>query len=251
MNYLKIAKLAAKLGAENAQKYFSINLPVELKDDKTPVTKADKDTERKIKAFILSEIPDAKFVGEEYGGSYDEDNYWLIDPIDGTAFFARGIPLWGSLITYIEKGKAIIGVSYIPYFDELLSAEKGKGAFLNDKQVFVSKRSTLQESFIAHGSIHKIIYYAPGFINLCQRVHKVKGIGDSYSYHLLAKGQIEAKFDGAAMPFDVLGMNLAIEEAGGKITNFKGEPPKLDDHDVLITNGLVHDEIVKIIQLHD
>lgn len=75
----------------------------------------------------------------------------------------------------------------------------------------------------------------------------MKGVGDSYGYHLLAQGKIEAKFDGAAMPFDVAGLDLIIEEAGGKVTNFKGRPRSLAEHDVLATNGLIHDEVVQII----
>lgn len=247
MDKLQIAIHAAQLGAENAQKYFNKDLKIELKEDLTPVTIADKNTETVIKEYISSQIPDAKFVGEEFGGSYDSDNYWLIDPIDGTAFFARGIPLWGTLITYIEHGKAVIGVSYIPFFDELLYAEKGKGAFLNEIPVHVSERKTIQEAFISHGSIHKIVDKVPGFIELSKKVHKMKGIGDSYGYHLLAQGKIEAKFDGAAMPFDIAGLNLVIEEAGGKVTNFQGEPSKLSDNNVLATNGLIHDEVVRII----
>lgn len=247
MDILEIAKEAAKIGAQHAQKYFNTNLQVALKEDLTPVTIADKETEEIIKDFILSQEPEAKFVGEEFGGDYGQENYWLIDPIDGTAFFARGIPLWGTLITYMEHGQAVIGVSYIPYFDELLYAQKGKGAFLNGTPVHVSTRATIQEAFISHGSIHKIVNKVPGFIKLSEQVHKMKGVGDSYGYHLLAQGKIEAKFDGAAEPFDVAGLNLVIEEAGGKVTNFQGEELQLKEHNVLATNGLIHDEVVRII----
>src|SRR5260221_9805465 len=104
-NYLQIAQNAAKLGAENALRYFNTDLKIELKRDRSPVTEADKDTEKKIKEYISSQIPNAKFVGEEFGGDYMQDEYWLIDPIDGTAYFSRGIPTWGTLVTYVKHGK--------------------------------------------------------------------------------------------------------------------------------------------------
>lgn len=247
MNYLDIAKEAAKLGAKNALQYFNSPLAVELKKDGSPVTIADKDTEEKIKAYILSQIPDAKFVGEESGGDYNQDEYWLIDPIDGTAYFSRNIPIWGTLITYIKNGKAEIGVSYVPFVDELLYAQKGQGAYLNDQKVHVSDRKTVAKSFISYTSFFRVTDRLPGFATLCKNAYKAKGVGDSYAFHLLANGRIEAKFDGAALPFDVAGLNLIIEEAGGKISNFDGKPWTFDDRTLVATNGLVHEEILKIV----
>lgn len=248
MNNLEVAINAAKIGAENALQYFNSNLKIELKEDLSPVTVADKETEKLVEEYISSQIPDAKFVGEEFGGDYSQSDYWLIDPIDGTAFFARGMLFWGTLITHVTNGQANIGVSYMPLFNELLYAEEGKGAFLNDQQIHVSDKSSVNEAFIIHNSIHKIVDKANGMMTLGKMAHKFKGIGDSYGYHLLANGRVDAKFDGDVLPFDVAGLNLIIEEAGGKVTNFSGSPWTFDRRDVLATNGLVHDEIVKIIQ---
>lgn len=246
MDKLQIAINAAKLGAQNAQKYFNTHLEVDLKADKSPVTIADRDTEQKIKGYILSQDPQAKFVGEETGGDYEQDEYWLIDPIDGTVYFSRGIPLWGTLVTFVKNKEAVIGVSYIPFVDELLYAEKGKGAFLNGRPAHVSERNTLQESFITYTSFYRIVNQLPGFTSLCQQSHKAKGLGDSYAFHLLATGRVEAKFDGAALPYDVAGVNLIIEEAGGKVTNFNGEPWTFADGNVIASNGLIHDTLVEL-----
>lgn len=247
MNYLDIAKNAAKLGAENAQKYFNTSLQVELKEDRSPVTIADKDTEQKIKEYILSQDSHAQFVGEEFGGDYKQDEYWLIDPIDGTVYFSRNIPIWGTLITYVKNGQAVIGASYVPFVDELLYAEKGKGAFLNDKRVHVSQRNSIKEAFISYVSFYRIVDRLPGFTELCATAHKAKGVGDSYGFHLLASGRIEARFDGAALPFDVAGMNLVVEEAGGKVTNFNGDPWTFSDNNLIATNGILHDEVLTIV----
>lgn len=247
MEKLDIAKNAAKIGAATAQKYFNTHLHIDLKEDKSPVTIADKETELKIKEYILSQDPNAKFVGEEFGGDYSQDTYWLIDPIDGTAYFARGIPIWGTLITYIEHGEVTVGVSYIPFVDELLYAQKGRGAFLNGKKIHVSDRKTVDKSFISYTTFFRITDRLPGFAALCKKSFKAKGLGDSYAYHLLATGKIEAKFDGAPLPFDIAGVNLIVEEAGGKVTNFKGEPWKFTDDNVIVTNGHIHDEVLQIV----
>lgn len=121
MDTLQIAQNAAKLGAQYAQKYFNTNLEVELKEDLTPVTIADKETEKVIKEYISQQIPDAKFVGEEFGGDYNQDCYWLIDPIDGTAYLpeeslfgVHSLRIWnmeklwsGSLISLIPVNSSM------------------------------------------------------------------------------------------------------------------------------------------------
>lgn len=246
MQKLEIAKEAAKIGAATASSYFGKNLHIDRKNDSTPVTLADKKTEEAIKKYILSQDPEAKFVGEESGGDYEEEEYWLIDPIDGTAFFARDIPIWGTLVTYVKNKEAIIGVSYVPFVDELLWAEKGKGAFLNGKKIHVSNRSRIEDAFITYTSFYRIVDKFPGFKDMALRSYKTKVVGDSYSWHLLASGRVEAKYDGAPLPFDVAGLNLIIEEAGGKVTNFDGQPWTFSDRTVVASNGLIHNTLFEL-----
>lgn len=247
MNKLAIAVEAAKLGAHHALTYYQKNIHVDLKKDLTPVTLADKESEEVIKNYIAHHDKDAKFVGEESGGNFKQEHYWLIDPIDGTVFFTRDVPFWGTLITYVEHGQATIGVSYLPLLRELLYAEKGKGAFLNNKPVHVSKKQTIQQSVFTHGSIHRFIEKVPGFITLGKKAHKLKGISESYQYHLLASGRTEGAFDGNASPWDIAGMKLIVEEAGGKVTDLDGNPWNFKHKDALMTNGLIHEEVLKII----
>lgn len=247
MNRLHIAIEAAKLGASHALTQYQKNIQVDLKADLTPVTVADKEAEDIIKAFILKHDPQAKFVGEESGGDMTQEKFWLVDPIDGTIFFTKDVPLWGTLISYIEHGKATVGVSYIPLLDEMLYAEKGNGAFLNDKQLSVSSVSSIEKSFFTHGSIHRFIDRLPGFISLCRQSHKTKGISESYQYHLLASGRSEGTFDGNASPWDIAGLALIVEEAGGKVTDFDGNPWNFSHKDAFMTNGLVHEETLRIV----
>lgn len=247
MNRLDIAIEAAKKGANHALTYYRQNVKVDLKADLTPVTIADRESEEIIKKYILEKDPQAKFVGEESGGDIHQDSFWLIDPIDGTIFFTRDIPFWGTLVTYIENGQATVGVSYIPLLDELLYAQKSKGAFLNGKQAHVSSISNIAESFFTHGSVHRFVGKLPGFISLGKKAHKMKGISESYQYHLLASGRSEGAFDGNASPWDIAGMKLIIEEAGGKVTDFYGNPWTIEHKDAIMTNGKIHEEVLRIV----
>ena len=244
---LDIAIEAAKKGGAHALTYFQTNLTIEMKANNSPVTIADRETEAVIKTAILAEDPTANFVGEETGGSFDQDAYWLIDPIDGTACFVHGIPLWGVLISYIEHGEATVGVSYVPSQNELMYAEKGKGAFLNDKPIHVSQTSRIQDAFFTHGTLYKIIDRLPGFLEFTKQTFKVRGMGDCFGYHLLATGRTEGIFDGGLSPWDLAGLKLIVEESGGKITNFKGEPWTFSDNNAIVTNGLVHEEVLHLV----
>lgn len=247
MNKLDIAIEAAKKGAEHALSYYEKHIPVEQKPNHTPVTIADKETEEIIKQVILRNDPDAQFVGEESGGSFDKENFWLIDPIDGTIFFTRDIPLWGILITYIDHGQALFAVSYLPLLNELLYGEKGKGAFLNGKRISISNTKSISDAVFTHGSIHKVVDRLPGFIDLSKKAYKMKGISESYQYHLLATGKTEGLFDGGSSPWDVAGLNMIISEAGGKVTNFLGNAWSFSDNNIIATNGHIHDDVLEIV----
>lgn len=133
---LKIAIEAAKKGAEAALRYYEKNPAFEVKPDNSPVTKADKEAEDIIKKTIVSHFPHAQFLGEETGGTLDADDFWCIDPIDGTKNFIRGLPFWGIEIAHIIDSEIVLGLSYGPVIEEMLYAEKGKGAFMNGTPIW-------------------------------------------------------------------------------------------------------------------
>lgn len=152
-NELKVAIQAAKKGANYAMQFFGKDLAVDKKEDNTVVTKLDKETEEVIKKAILSKFPNAKFVGEETGGIPTKGAFWTIDPIDGTRHFIRKTPLWAVLISLIVDGQPVLGVSNMPYLNEITYAQKGKGAFLNSKKVKVSNISNLKDAIFMFGSL--------------------------------------------------------------------------------------------------
>jgi len=243
-NELQVAIEAAKKGAEVALKYYKTELDIEYKTDKSPVTIADKEAEQIIRKTILSSFPKAQFLGEEGGGSLDFEEFWTIDPIDGTQNFMRQIPFWGVEIALVRNSQAVVGVSYAPVLNELVYAEESQGAFLNDKKISVSKTNNLKDAFIVHGALPYFKEYLESLVELLKQVKRERGFGDFYGHHLVATGRADVMIDARNMPWDVAAASIIAKESGGKFTNFKGAPWQLENSDVIFSNGLIHDEIV-------
>lgn len=243
---LQTAIDAAKKGANEALRYFDKNIEVVFKDDNTPVTIADRKSEETIKNYILSKFPDAKFLAEESGGEVSESGTWIIDPVDGTRSFSRGVPGWCVLIAYYEKGEFLIGVCYFPVQDELLYAEKGKGAFMNGKKVCVSKIEKLNKAYIGFGN-PKYMKDQQVLLDYINASASARSWEATYCEFLLAQGKIDALVDGYAQLWDIAPFVVIIEEAGGKITRLDGSPIGLTKRGCIVTNGLIHNEVLKII----
>ena len=245
-NELKVAIEAAKKASQKALSYYNTNIQIETKNDSSPVTIADKEAEKAIRICIQAAFPNAKFVGEEGGGSRDENEFWTIDPIDGTKFFIHGIPLWSTLISLYRNGEIVLGLSYVPLIDELLYAEKGKGAFLNEKKVHVSTKDTLKDSFISYCEITQ----DPKLNNLLYLLRNSSFSASFYSsfgYHLVANGRAECFFEPHGKIWDNAPFKAIIEEAGGKITDLEGGEWTKDSTGAVATNGLIHDEVISIL----
>lgn len=239
-----IAFKASQNGALEALKYFDTSLEITYKSDNTPVTIADKNTEKIIRDTILSFDKNAKFVGEEGGGDLKEKNFWIIDPIDGTRSFSRGIPLWRILVGYIEDGKPKFGLSYDPVSKNLLWGEKGKGAFFNDKKCKVSSVSDLSKAYLYYGNPK----YFPKFENLIELIKSVQTARSTdIGNQLLATGKIDVLIDPYGRSWDIAPYKVIIEESGGMITNRNGEEWKFDDIGCVASNGLFHKDVIKIL----
>lgn len=247
-NELQVAIEAAKRGAQVVLKYFKTDLSIEYKKDQTIVTKADKATEEEIKKTILASFPDAKFVGEESGGNTNQDEFWIIDPIDGTRGFAHKIPMWAILIALCRKGEVIAGVAHLPLLDELLYGEKGKGAFdKNGDSINVSKVSECKKAFIANGSPRHFKDKSI-ILRLIENSASIRCFEPtSYSDVLVSTGRLDAYVDGYAYLWDAAPFRLLIEEAGGKFTNLDGTPWTIKSRGYISSNGILHDEIVNIV----
>lgn len=246
-NELKVAIEAAKAGALAALKYFNKNPKVTIKPDNSPVTQADKEAEQTIKEVINRYYPSSSFLAEETVKTALGDNFWVIDPIDGTKNFIRGLPFWGIEIAYVESNEIVLGVTYSPCFDELLYAKKGQGAYFNNKRVSVSRIAKVSEAFLVHGTVSYFDKRGPNFLQLLDNVYRERGYGDFYGYGLVAQGKVDIMMDSRNGPWDIAPVKVIIEEAGGKVTNFEGKDWQLTDTTAVATNGLLHDGVIKIL----
>ncbi len=244
---LKTAIEAAKAGAKVALKYFDQEIKIDIKEDNTPVTIADKETEQEVKKVILGKFASATFLGEESSDQAHGKDFWTIDPIDGTANYIRGLPFWAVELAYVQNGECLVGVSYCPVLDELFYAERGKGAFKNGKRTFVSKVRRPQDAFFIHGTIKYFKVRMKGFLALCETVFRQRGFGDFYGYHQVACGRADIMMDAKNHAWDMAALNVIIEEAGGKHTNFDGSRWNLDDPTSIATNGFIHEDVLKIL----
>jgi len=245
---LVIAIDASNAAAKLIRSYFKGNFNVDIKKDMTPVTEVDIKAENTIKEIILNAFPDYGFYGEETCRENKNSEYtWLVDPIDGTKGFVRGYPFFSTQIALMHHDEIILGVSNAPIFDEIIFAEKGKGAWMNNKQMHISNTKDIVSSTISTGNL-KTIAQSENWMNLGKIVSKadrIRGYGDFYHYHLLASGKIDIVIESDVNILDVAALSLIIEESGGVFTDFQGESLNLDTTSVIASNPILYSSIKK------
>ena len=245
---LVIAIDASNAAAKLIRSYFKGNFNVDIKKDMTPVTEVDIKAENTIKEIILNAFPDYGFYGEETCRENKNSEYtWLVDPIDGTKGFVRGYPFFSTQIALMHHDEIILGVSNAPIFDEIIFAEKGKGAWMNNKQMHISNTKDIVSSTISTGNL-KTIALSENWMNLGKIVSKadrIRGYGDFYHYHLLASGKIDVVIESDVNILDVAALSLIIEESGGVFTDFQGKRSNLDTTSVIASNPNLYSSIKK------
>jgi histidinol-phosphatase len=247
MGILGLAIDAARAAGAVAMRYFESGIRVDTKPDRTPVTQADREAEVLIRRMIGERYPAHRFLGEELGGAAGDGDVWIIDPIDGTKNFIRGLPFFAVQLALHHDGEPVLGVSYAPALDELLAAERGRGATYNGVPVHVSAIARLEDAFVSHGGLDVFEKegLATSLIDLGRRVMSIRGHGDFYGYHLLARGKIDAMLEAGIAPWDIAALRVIVTEAGGRFTDLAGNAPELPANS-LATNGLLHSAIVGI-----
>jgi len=239
---VEVASEAARAAGEIALKYYTGGFDVTLKADRTPVTQADREAEQAIIRILRGAFPDHGFLGEEFGGEGRQDRRWIIDPIDGTKNFIRGIPIWATLIALEEDGDVTAGVVYNPVTRELYSARRGGGAFLNGRPIRVSSVSTLAAAQLIHAGLGLVRQtpYWDGIVRLLDGTERQRGFGDYLGYTLVAEGKAEVYVEVDIKPWDIAPCRLLVEEAGGRFTDFTGQP-SIYTGTALASNGRLHD----------
>ena len=247
---LSSAVEAAKAAGDIARHYFRTNLTVETKADRTPVTRADRECETRITEILSARFPDHGFLGEELGERPGRTNTrWIIDPIDGTKNFIRGIPFFATLIALEEAGEITAGVMYAPAIDELLYARQGQGAFVNDRQVHVSDIDNLHDAMLVHGGLNDLKSrpcWQP-FLALVDATSRQRGFGDALGHSVVICGQAEVTLEPEIKPWDVAPTKILVTEAGGRYSDFAGNP-SIYTGTAVISNGRVHDDVIAILQ---
>ena len=208
-----------------------------------------------IKSIISAEFPDHNFLAEEDGGSFTpQDKLWIIDPLDGTTNFIHDLKHSAVSIAYFDKNEVKIGVIYLPYDDEIFYAVKGKGAFLNESKISVSKENDISKSLIATGMPFRIpekreIYFdcLSEVLGKCSGIRRMGSAAIDLAY--IACGRFDGFFEGWLSPWDIAAGILIIEEAGGKITDFKGEHNYFRHGCVITGNKEIHRELISIIKI--
>lgn len=248
---LEVAIKASLEAGEILEKYFETEILKEFKEDKSPVTIADKESEEIIKNIIIEAFPTHSILGEETGLTDNKSEYkWHIDPIDGTRNFANGIPIFAVSIALEYKGEVIVGAVYNPPTKNLFYAEKGKGAYLNNKRIFVSKDEINQAMVTVSTSkkeidqklYRELLHDFPGG----RVVRSVRDIGcAALDLAYVARGGFEANIQLGLSTYDFAAGVLLVQEAKCKITKLDGSPWMFPDNYFIVSNGVFHDVLVE------
>ena len=245
---------AVKAGAAEIQRFFNKDFKIQYKEGiNNPVTEADHAAEKAIIATIKEQFPDHFILSEEAGEIIQDSDYkWIIDPIDGTINFAKGIPL-NCVSIGIEHNKEIVmGAVYNPHLNELFFAEKGKGATLNEKPISVSTEAQVVKSCLVTGFPYTYLDSANGPLEVFNRLIRVgvpvRRLGSAaIDLCWVACGRFDGFYEHKLEAWDSSAGYLIVEEAGGRVTSLKGGKFSPYQHGIVATNGKIHDELVKII----
>ena len=247
-------RLADAADSITMARYQSMDLVVTTKPDDSPVTDADKAAEEAIRALLKSHRPDDGIVGEEFGDdAAGAKRYWVIDPIDGTKNFLRGVPTWATLIGLIEEQSdgsevVVVGVVSAPALFRRWYASEGNGAFVSlnggtPKRISVSQVSEIKDASISYSDFIGWDQRLAPFQELLDSAWRTRGIGDFWSHMLVAEGAVDVAIEPKLAIWDMAALDIVVREAGGRFTNTAGVDGSLGGSG-LSTNSAIHQKIV-------
>ncbi len=217
--------------------HFRSGLAIETKSDLTPVTAADRAVETELRRILAGERPDDAILGEEQGAKGVGSRRWILDPIDGTRNYARGIPVWATLIALEEDGIGAVGVVSAPALGRRWWAERGSGAFASGEPIHVSAISAVEQAVLSF-AIEQAIP------ELARRAWHPRGLGDFWAHMLVAEGAVDGAVDNVGVSeWDLAAVQVIVEEAGGRFSDFAGAA-RIDNGSAVTSNGLLHEELL-------
>jgi len=246
---LRLAHVLADDADSTAESRFkALDLHVMAKPDLTPVTDADKTVEEGIRRVLSRARPRDAVTGEEQGSSGHSQRRWVVDPIDGTKNFVRGVPVWASLISLMVDDEVVVGVVSAPMLNRRWWAMKGGGAWtgkslLRASPCQVSDVSRIEDASLSYSSLSGWDERGrlEDFLSLSRRVWRTRAYGDFWSYMLLAEGAVDIATEPELELYDMAALDVIVREAGGLFTSLDGEPGPMGGS-ALATNGKLHDQ---------
>ncbi len=242
-------EIADAADALTLDRFGALDLRVDTKPDLTPVTDADRSAEELLRSSLTANRPDDSIFGEEFGGTPAfTGRQWVLDPIDGTKNFVRGVPVWSTLIALLVDGIPVVGVVSAPALGRRWWAGDGEGAFTSfggaTRQISVSGVDDLGSASLSFSDLTTgWDDRRPRFIDLTDEVWRVRAYGDFWSYCLVAEGAVDIAVEPEVNPWDVAPLDILVREAGGSFTNFHRERGP-HGGSALATNGLLHDAVL-------
>ncbi len=241
-------EMADAADALTLDRFGALDLRVDTKPDLTPVTDADESAEELLRASLMARRPDDSVFGEELGGTPAfTGRQWVLDPIDGTKNFVRGVPVWCTLIALLVDGTPVVGVVSAPALGRRWWAGAGEGAFTSfgdaKRRISVSGVDDLASASLSFSDLTGWGDRRSRFLDLTDEVWRVRAYGDFWSHCLVAEGAVDIAIEPDLKPWDLGPLDLLVREAGGTFTNFHGES---GPHGVsaVSTNGLLHDTVL-------
>ncbi len=246
---LDFAGEAARQAGQVTLEYFQTVLMPERKPDRTLVTAADRKAEQRLRLLIRQAYPDHGIVGEEFGEEQGTSGWtWIIDPLDGTASFIRGVPLFGVLIGLEKDGRVVLGVANFPALGESVAAATGMGCFWNGRRAAVSTADNLRDALLLYTD--GASFEAHGRQEARRRLFAATGMqrswGDCYGHLLVATGRAEVMLDPVMSIWDCAALMPIVQEAGGTFTDWRGEPT-IRGGNAISTNGRLFRQVMQIV----
>jgi histidinol-phosphatase len=234
---LELALTLADAADAISLRHFRTGLVIERKPDLTPVTEADRAVESELRRLVADAHPDDAVLGEEQGATGAGPRRWIVDPIDGTRNYARGIPVWATLVALEVTGTVSVGVVSAPALGRRWWAEREAGAFADGERVHVSSVERVEDAVLSFALDRQLP-------EIASRAWHVRGFGDFWSHMLVAEGGVDGAVDAIGVNvWDLAAVQVIVEEAGGRFTDFAGEA-RLDAGSGVSSNGLLHDDLL-------
>lgn len=244
-DYLDFATDAAWQAGRSTLAHYQTSVAIERKRDQSVVTIADRTAEQLIRRLITERFPDHAIVGEEFGADEARSSHrWIIDPIDGTTTFVRGVPFYGVLLALEIDGIPKVGVAYFPALDEMVSAAIGLGCRWNGRIARVSGVSSLAEATVVYTDARNVrSRLGDDWNGLLTETSVQRGWGDCYGHALVATGRADVMLDPRMNPWDCAALIPILQESGGRFTDWRGRVV-VDGGDAVSSNGVLHDQVL-------